>query len=351
VTRVFVSPDYTRTNPYQQLLARALRERGVEVEHVADHGPLMPLQAVRARGTPDVVHLHWLHPFLLGRNVGFTLLKSLLFFAQLLVLKRLGVRLVWTAHNLTEHDARRPRLERALKHVLVRCVDAVLVHCEAAADRVIEAYDLPERYRDRLRTVPHGHYCDIYQDDVSREEARDELGLGEEFTFLFFGRVCAYKNVTGLVETFARLDAPETRLLVVGNPRSEAVRARVERAAARDDRVETTLEFVPGERVQYYMNAADVVALPFREVLTSGSTILAMSFGKPVVVPEVGCVASVVPGDGGLTYRDDAPDALRSTLRATMDADLDAVGAANRAAVEAVGWDSVARLTADAYDA
>ena len=350
VTNVVITPDYTRTNPYQQLLSAALRDRGVDVTPADGHGPFLPWEFLTP-GQPDVVHLHWLHPYLLGRNAVFTFLKGFVFLVQVLLLQLLGVRVVWTAHNLTEHNPRNPRIERALKHLTVRMIDDVIVHCESVEDRLLETYWLPERYRHRLSIVPHGHYRDTYENDVSREHAREELGLDDEFTFLFFGRVCEYKNVTGLVETFARLDAPETRLLVVGNPKSEAVRARVERAAARDDRVETTLEFVPGERVQYYMNAADVVALPFREVLTSGSTILAMSFGKPVVVPEVGCVASVVPGDGGFTYRDDAPDALRSTLRATMDADLDAVGAANRAAVEAVGWDGVARLTADAYDA
>lgn len=351
MTRVFISPDYTRTNPYQRLLAGALNERGVNVELVGIHGPLMPTRAVRERGRPDVIHFHWLHSFLLGQNVGFTLVKTVLFLTQILLLRLLRVHIVWTAHNLTEHDPRHPRIELGVKHLFVRCTDAVIVHCEDVQEQVIDAYRLPDGYRDRLHVIPHGHYCDVYGDDVSRTVARQKLGLDDEFTFLFFGRVCAYKNVTGLIETFTDLEAPDARLVVAGNPENETIRTRVEQAAARDERVETTLEFIPEERVQYYMKAADVVVLPFSEILTSGSTILAMSFGNPVVVPDEGCVSAVVPDAGGFTYGDDGPGSLHSALSMTVTADLEAVGAANRAAVEQLEWDAIARRTSAMYSA
>lgn len=349
VTRVFVSPDYTRTNPYQQLLADGLRDRAVDVEPVAIHGPFMPIRALNDRGVPDVLHLHWLHPFLLGRHAAFTLTKAVLFFSQLALFRALGVRIVWTAHNVTEHDPRHPFLERVLKHLVVRGSDAVIIHCEDVADRVLSAYLLPDRYRDRLHVVPHGHYCDVYENDVSRAEARADLGLDDEFTFCFFGRVCGYKNVPGLVEAFGNVTREDARLFVVGNPENETIESRVRRVADRDCRVETNLQFVDPDRVQYYMNAADVVVLPFREILTSGSTILAMSFGKPVVVPDAGCVATVMPADGGFTYPEDGHRALTRALERAMEAELDAVGQANREAVEALDWDHVARLTAQAY--
>jgi len=350
VTSVIVTPDYTQTNPYQQLLSAALRDRGVDVTPADRHGPFLPWEFLTP-GQPDVVHFHWLHPYLLGRNAVFTFLKGFVFLVQVLLLQLLGVRVVWTAHNLTEHNPRNPRIERALKHLTVRMIDVVIVHCESVEDRLLETYWLPERYRHRLSIVPHGHYRDTYENDVSRERAREELGLDDEFTFLFFGRVCEYKNVTGLIEAFAGIDAPNARLIVAGNPRDEDIRNRVERAAACDDRVRTSLEFIPEARVQYYMNAADVVTLPFEEIVTSGSAILAMSFANPVVVPDVGCITSVVPEDGGFTYPDDGSEALAAALERTMDADLDAVGNANLAAVDQFDWARIADETADLYAA
>lgn len=345
MTRVFVTPD-AETNPYQSLLAAALRDRGVDVEHVGV-SPFVAVKALVRRGVPDVVHFHWLHSLLLGRNRGFTLLKALLVFPQLLLLRALGVRLVWTAHNVTEHDPRHRGLERALKHLFVRCMHAVIIHCSAVEDRVLDAYRLPAGFSERLHVIPHGHYCDVYENTVSRRRAREELGLTTEFTFLFFGRISEYKNVTGLVDAFSAIDDVDARLLVAGNPTTDAVRSRVRRATSQDERVDATLEFIPGDRVQYYMNAADVVVLPFREILTSGSTILAMSFGKPVVVPDAGCVPAVIPEHGGFTYSEDEP--LSRALRRVMTADLESVGAANRRAVERLDWKSIAALTHDLY--
>lgn len=346
--RVFISPDYTGTNPYQRHLTEELRNRDVEVESVDVHGPLMPAKVVRERGLPDVFHLHWLHPFFVGRNGVFTALMGAVLLAQVAILRLLGVRFVWTVHNLVTHDAPNPRLERAYKHVFVRFIDAVIVHCEDAAETVRRAYRLPQRYANRIHVVPHGHYVDSYENEVTRAEARAELGLDDEFVFLYFGRVCGYKNIPTLIEAFGGIEDPEARLLVVGNPRNERSEAEVLGAARGDERVGTTLTFVPESDVQYYMNAADVVVLPFQEILTSGSTVLAMSFGKPVVVPDEGCVSSLVPSAGGFTYRD-APGALEATMRRSMDADLETVGRANRRAALARDWANIARLTADAY--
>ncbi|MEZ4597387.1 MAG: glycosyltransferase [Chloroflexota bacterium] len=47
---------------------------------------------------------------------------------------------------------------------------------------------------------------------------------------------------------------------------------------------------VPDDRMQVFLRAADVMVLPYRDVLTSGSAILAMTFGLPVVAPRIGCL-------------------------------------------------------------
>lgn len=47
-------------------------------------------------------------------------------------------------------------------------------------------------------------------------------------------------------------------------------------------------EYVPDEKVNLYFSAADVVVLPYLRASQSGIAHIAMSFGKPVVVSEVG---------------------------------------------------------------
>ena len=48
--------------------------------------------------------------------------------------------------------------------------------------------------------------------------------------------------------------------------------------------------YVPHDDVPLYFAAADVVVLPFRKVTTSGSALLALSLGRPVVAPRLGAL-------------------------------------------------------------
>jgi beta-1,4-mannosyltransferase len=41
------------------------------------------------------------------------------------------------------------------------------------------------------------------------------------------------------------------------------------------------------------MRAADLIALPYKEILNSGSAILALSFDRPILVPAAGALAEL----------------------------------------------------------
>jgi beta-1,4-mannosyltransferase len=352
-------PDYTPTNPYQDRLAEALRRRGVTVRVTDGGGGGLPiLRAMWGRDLPDVAHVHFLHQFMTSSATRFPRIVAFLLSVRTLVecavLRLLGVSLVWTAHDLVNHEERSMRIETWSKHVLLRFLtDHVIVHCAAATDIVVEFYGLPDHVRERMTVVPHGTFADDYPDEVSRATARDRLDLPrEEFVFTFFGSIRRYKNVPGLVEAFADLDADAT-LLIAGNPRTDAIERAVTRAAASVEGVRTVFEFVPSDDVQLYLNAADVVVLPFRDdgasMLTSGSVLLAMSFGRAVIAPDIGCIGEYVGDRGGYVYDPAADAPLRRAMRESLSADRDAMGRHNRERAAKLNWDHVAAQTHAVY--
>lgn len=347
--KAVVFPDYTGTNPYQRELATSLEARGVDVRLVESHGPFTPLAAVATHGLPDVVHVHWLHPLLRGSGPATSVLKSVLTLVQLALLRVLDVRLVWTVHNVTEHEETSPRVEVVFRHLIGRICDVMITHCPAATAEVFETYRLPDDLRARSYVVEHGHYIDSYENRIDRPTARNRLALDEGQTILYFGRVSEYKNVTGLVESFRRLEDPTLNLVIAGSPADDKLGDRIRGMAAADDRIETSLEFVPEDDVQVYFNAADVVVVPFRQVLSSGSVVLAMSFGRAVLVPSAGCVPALLADAGGFTYDPDGAVPLHRELRRVLDADLESAGRANRAKAECLDWDRIARRTHRIY--
>ena len=351
---VLMCPDFRESNPYQSELIAALEDRGVEVT-ATEGGWAFPLLAgVRRHGVPDVFHIHWLDRFVITNRrfpSVITLLLGVRLVFELVLLRALGVRIVWTVHNLLDHERVTPRSELAVRHAVARLVDRIVVHCEEAVASVEEAYRLPERVRNRVRVVPHGNFRGVYENEFSQSTARERLDLPPDVPVIaFFGQIRPYKNVPALIETFKRLSG-DARLLVVGNPWNDDVADRVRAASSGDDRVHAVLDYVPDDQIQVYMHAADAVALPFDSVLTSGSAMLAMTFERAVVAPMLGCLPGLVGSEGGHMYDPEDSAGLRVALRKAIDdrEKLREMGQRNRELVQAFDWDRVAEQTRDVY--
>jgi glycosyltransferase involved in cell wall biosynthesis len=347
---VLMYPDSTASNPYQSNLRDALRERGVDVEVHGGHklSPLVGL--VREHGRPDVIHIHWLGKRVVTDSSVLTAVLGIRLLVELLVVRAMGVRVVWTVHNLLGHESPSPRLELWAKRLTADRVDGLVVHCEAARERVVESFRVSEGDGPAIATVPHGHYLDNYPDTTSTEAARSSLGIDpEDDVFLFFGSIRKYKRVPHLVETFRSLDAPDTHLLVAGRPWNDAIERRVAEEVKATPNATAVLEYVPDEDVQRYFQAADAVVLPFDDQMTSGSAVLAMSFGCPVVAPRLGCVGELLEAQSCLGYDPDRTDGLRRAMEEALEVDTAEVGERDRQLVAKRDWDGVAAATCDLY--
>ena len=336
--RVVHLPVY-RDNPYQPMLMEAQRELGWEVIDGGGGGNFLgtALRDWRA----DVLHFHWLHPYLLRDGVAASWGRGLRFLAEVALLKSRGTRVVWTVHNLSNHEGRHPRIELALTRRFVRLCDAVVVHGAAAADAARVRFRVPASVP--VVNIPHPHYADRLPPAVPRDEARRRLGLTDAGrVFLFLGRVRPYKCVDELLAAFAALPAADARLIVAGGCEDETLGAELHRLAAPDPRVRLDLRHVPDDEVPVLMGAADVIACPSRGVLTSGSVLLAMSFGRPVVAPAAGCVPEVVGGAGFLYEAGGLAERLNHALRSDADA-LNHRGACGRRRAGAADPADVAR--------
>lgn len=349
-TTVLFVPDYSETIPYQWRLASALGDRGVEVVLSQSLTDLSAPGHPDAGGDPDVLHLHWMHPFLAGADAPARARGGLAFLSEVNAARDRGVRIVWTIHNLFDHERAEPLVERHFNGLLARVADRILVHDRSAIDAVIRGYGLAAAVRDKFRVVPQGHYIDCYPNEVPRNVARERLGLsGGETVFLCFGQIRPYKGIPELVAAFGALAEPHARLLIVGRPANEEAGQYVLDCCRRDGRIQAALDFVPAPNVQDYFNAADAVVLPYRDILTSGAAMLAMSFARAVIAPRIGGIPEVLNDRGAILYAGGENVDLSAALRAAMSADLPAMGRYNHERVQGLGWERVAGWTHDVY--
>lgn len=345
---VLFMPVPRQGNPYQHELARGLAAHGVEVRMARGYRHVFPfLQAVLRRHRPDVFHLHWTQPYLYlpGRRRPSRVLAWRLVF-QLRVLRRLGVRIVWTVHNIAAHETTDAEPELRISRRIAALSDALIVHCEAARKLAIDALAIPTDRQGRVVVVPHGHYIDAYPTTITRAEARASFGLDDgERVFLLLGALRGYKGANELIAEFKKLPDPNARLLIAGKPFTPELEADLAAQTGDDPRIVARLEFIPDADIPRLLLASDCAVLPFRDVLTSGSLILAMSFGLAAIAPRLGCLPETVAEDGALLYDADVVDGLANALQQALTADLAAMGAANRRRIEGISWESVAEAT------
>jgi glycosyltransferase involved in cell wall biosynthesis len=199
-----------------------------------------------------------------------------------------GTRVVWTVHNLKPHEQDFPsrRLATLFWKLFPQQVDCFISMTRVGVEAIHERCPV---LRKRHHEVIHrGHYPGEYPDEVDREHARRRLGLpADASVYVFLGLIRAYKDVPALIRVFGKLPDRDSRLVVAGRPHDDALARDVEQAAAGDERVLTRLEFVPPAEVQLYLKSADLVVLPYAEIFNSGAALLALSFGRPILVPDV----------------------------------------------------------------
>jgi beta-1,4-mannosyltransferase len=327
-------------NPYNWLLYTHLARLGVRVEEFSTPRFLL-------RGA-SILHMHWAPTARIrGPRVPGVLARAGGLLALLEAAKRRGVRVVWTAHNLESRDRKaHPELERRFWRVLPRYLDGLL--CLSPSNVEI----LRERY-PALRGVPafvtpHGHYRGAYPMETGRAEARARLGLAPGARVVaFVGQMRPYKDVLALLRAFAEVDDPQAVLLLAGMQRMGAQTEEFEARVARDPRVRVVPRFVPDDELQTYFAAADLVALPFREVLNSGSAILALSFDRPVLVPREGSLADLETEVGREWVMGYEGELTGPTLAAALESARGREGAS--APLGHLDWPRVAEQTLAAY--
>lgn len=328
-------------NPYNALLARHLRALGATVDEFTPRRLL--------RGRYDVWHAHWPDGVMGRRGAARAAAGAAALLALAAAARARGTRLVWTVHNLQQHDGRHPRVERTFWQAWTRLVNAS-IHLSASG-RAAALERFPALRRQPALIVPHGHYREAYPAPVEKAEARARLGLeGDVRVTAFVGHIRPYKGAPTLVRLFRGVPDADARLVVAGQPATATLARELRAAAAGDGRVLLRLDHVPDAEIPAVVGAADLVALPYTDVLNSGSALLALSLDRPVLVPARGAMAELreaVGADWVAVY--DGP--LTSARLAAALADAAKPGRPRRVPLDGFGWERLAARTLDAYRA
>ncbi|WP_304066857.1 glycosyltransferase [Pedobacter glucosidilyticus] len=340
-------------NPYQSELKKKLFYEGVFIESSKHLESLSVLKNIKYYRQFDFVHIHWTHTFMIDEKQIKTIFKSLKFILNVLFLKILKVKLFWTIHNISNHENKNTSIEIFFLRILAKyLVDKIIVHSKYIKPDVIKSYKLSPSNFDKVVVIKHGNYCDFYKNDISKQEARKLLELdNSDFIYLFFGMIREYKGIAELISIFNKISDNKVKLLIVGKVSlTTGLKDFIELINASNNKILGAFDYIPNDHVQYYINAADVMVLPYKNISTSGSLLLAMSFGKAVIIPDFGFVSEYIDSKGILTYTPSSLNGLINSMHNIRGLNFSKMGELNKAFVKArYNWDVIAKETSELY--
>ena len=292
--RVLVHP--ADSNPYLEGLYSELRHLGVEHRYAGKLTPshalnlcLLPIEIVvrRAAGY-RLFHLHWVFHFTAPLAPRARLSRTLMrwyLVALLDLLGALGVRTVWTAHNVLPHEQVFDDDRRARRQLVERCF-AVIAHDDAT---LAELSAIGCRLPLTKVIAPGGPKV-----ASAVRESLDRAGRSS-LRVVFVGRVERYKGLDQLIAALCLPSCPSgLSVVIAGECRDRQLAESLARqAAASPAAIELRFERLSDKEVAALLDSADAAVFPFRKVTTSGSVLLALSAGCPVVIPDLPAFAGV----------------------------------------------------------
>lgn len=305
-----------------------------------------------ASARPKIFHILW------NNKVQFFDRTLLMLYYRLL-----GKKIAFTAHNVNagKRDSTDSWFNRFTLKIQYRLADHIFVHTQKMKSELIEDFGVQER---AVTVIPFGINNSVPNTDLTPEQAKQRLGIRDgEKTVLFFGNIGPYKGVDVLVAAFQQIAARNVdyRLIIAGKPRGGGERylEEIQQAISRDvsrARVIQKIGYIPDEETELYFKAADVLALPYKQVSQSGVLFLGYSFGLPVIATDVGSLREeIMVGTTGFLSNSSDPVELANTIEAYFESELFKDLSGRRKEIRAYAnerhsWDVVGEATRRIYD-
>ena len=288
---------------------------------------------------PDVIHFQWTPLPLVDRM-------------YLPVLRRIA-KLVLTVHDSAPFNgAPRSALQMAGAIKILSDFDRLIVHTQAAAERLSNYGLSPER----IRRIAHGP-LEGSSVVVPRRERTAANGADRPVDILLFGRIKPYKGADVLLHAAAAMRREvleKARIHIVGQPFMDlAPLHTIVHDAGIGAHVLIEPRFVSDAEVGELLAAADIVALPYRDIDASGVLMTAISAGVPIVATRVGLFAELLEDGkhGRIIAVNDHLALARALEELVQDPELRGrIGRQVRALRDALPtWSSIAEDTANLY--
>lgn len=305
-----------RLNPFQAMLYSRAHAKGVAPVALRRPSELAALEGARQFGTQAALHLHWTSNVLArAKDVADAERQAYRFLHDLRQLKGLGIRLLWTIHNVLPHHCPFPDVEASMRQALLDLIDLVHIMAPETMAETAPFYRIPT---EKVIEVPHPSYLGAYPTHYDVNLARFDLGYDPSDLVLgVIGSIQPYKGIDEFAASTQYLlaDMPSLRGVVAGIPGTDEGSRQLLSRLDNYVHLDVHARILDPDQLSLLLTSFDAVVLPYLASLNSGAALLALSFGKPIIAPRIGHFQSLLDAGLGIGYNAEDPDGLTEALR------------------------------------
>lgn len=216
------------------------------------------------------------------------------------------IKIATTIHDVSQHLGEHNTIIDKFNTYMIRKSNKIVTLSKTFVDPIAKKYNKDNK---DICWIRHANY-DYYLPKSYRISDLSELSK----RILFFGRIHEYKGISVLLDAMKIIKnvIPDMMLRIAGKGIiSNDLRNKLDTLAPS---IELSNKWISNEDIYYYFDNVDLVVAPYIEASQSGVVMLAYSFGKPVVVTDVGGLPEQVFQDTGIVVRAGDPEDLARNI-------------------------------------
>ena len=198
-----------------------------------------------------------------------------------------GMKIVYTMHNKQAHDTKYKRINRILMKFLCKKSDYIAVLC-TYSKQILRDFLSTEEIEKKVRVMYHPSYEGAYSE---KKLSIPELANSEKCNMhiLFMGSVRPYKNIELILEAANKLQGKNIEFVIAGKSNNTDYEKMIQGKVNHLSKVTFIPRFIEDSEMFSFYDWADIVLIPLdiKSSLNSGSSVLAFTMGKTVIIPKV----------------------------------------------------------------
>jgi beta-1,4-mannosyltransferase len=196
-------------------------------------------------------------------------------------------------HNKLPHADKYISLNKIIRKYMAHISDKLQVHCKTEIDILAPFFNVD---KSKFFIVNHPEFpAEIIEkrnavELLNKRFFHGKIESGDKL-FLMFGEMAGYKGIKEIVAIFNSLNVRK-KLIIGGIVKKGNMKYYNEFSSSVKNRDQILIynKRIPDEDIPVFFNSCDYALFNFRDVLTSGSVVLALNYGKNVIVPSKGCL-------------------------------------------------------------